>query len=158
VTETVRAAAHGRRADAAMIAITSDVVIRADEISFAASRSSGPGGQNVNKVSTKVTVRFDVAASPSLTEEQKRRIRERLATRVSREGVLRVSSQRERSQSANRETATARLIELLREALAAPPPRRPTRVSRAARERRIAAKKLHGARKRDRATRPAADD
>jgi ribosome-associated protein len=134
-----------------MIAITADVTLQDDELSFVASRSSGPGGQNVNKVSTRVTVLLDVAASPGLTDEHKRRIRERLATRVSAEGVLRVSSQRERSQSANREAAEARLIELLREALAEQPPRRPTRVPRAARERRIAGKKLRGARKRDRA-------
>ena len=136
------------------IAITSDVSIQADELSVVFSRSSGPGGQNVNKVSTRATVLFDVALSPSLTDEQKRKIRERLATRVSGEGVLRVSSQRERSQSANRAAAEARLIELLREALAEQPPRRPTRVPRAARERRVAAKKLHGARKRDRGARP----
>ena len=109
------------------IAITSDVSIQADELSVVFSRSSGPGGQNVNKVSTRATVLFDVALSPSLTDEQKRKIRERLATRVSGEGVLRVSSQRERSQSANRA---------------------------AARERRVAAKKLRGARKRDRGARP----
>ena len=141
-----------------MIAITADVSLQDDELSFVASRSSGPGGQNVNKVSTKVTVLLDVASSPSLSDEQKRRIRERLATRVSAAGVLRVSSQRERSQSANRGVAEERLIELLREALAEQPERRPTRVPRAVRERRIAGKKLHGARKRDRAARPAADD
>ena len=141
-----------------MIAINADVAIQAAELSVVFSRSSGPGGQNVNKVSTRATVLFDVAASPSLSDEQKRRIRDRLATRVSGAGVLRVSSQRERSQSANREAAEARLIELLSEALAEQPPRRPTRVPRAARERRVAAKKLRGARKRDRTERPTADE
>jgi ribosome-associated protein len=141
-----------------MITITADVALHDDELSFVASRSSGPGGQNVNKVSTRVTVLLDVAASPALTDEQKHRIRERLATRISAAGVLRVSSQRERSQSANREAAEARLIELLRDALASLPPRRPTRVPRAARERRISAKKLHGARKRDRAVRVAEEE
>ncbi len=133
-----------------MITITADLALADDELGFVASRSSGPGGQNVNKVSTKVTVMLDVAGSASLSEEQKRRIRERLATRVSAAGVLRVSSQRERSQSANREAAVERLVELLREALAERPERRPTRVPRAVRERRIAEKKLRGARKRDR--------
>jgi len=137
-----------------MIAITADVALRDEELSFVASRSSGPGGQNVNKVSTKVTVRFDLAASPSLTDEQKARVRERLATRVSGSGVLQVSAQRERSQAANRAAAQARLVELLREALAELPARRPTRASRAVRERRLAEKKQHGARKRERATRP----
>ena len=141
-----------------MLSITSDVAIQADELSVVFSRSSGPGGQNVNKVSTRATVLFDVAASPNLTDDQKRRIRERLGTRISGEGVLRVSSQRERSQAANRGAAEARLIELLRDALAERALRRPTRVSRAARERRIAEKKLHGARKRDRGARPDTDD
>jgi ribosome-associated protein len=138
-------------AAAPTITLTASVAIRADELWFVASRSSGPGGQNVNKVSTRVTVLFDVAGSPSLTAEQRARIRERLATRVSGEGVLRVTSQRERSQSANREAAQARLVELLRGALAEQPPRRPTRAPRAARERRLAEKKLLGLRKRDRA-------
>ena len=136
-----------------MITVTADLAIPADELRFVASRSSGPGGQNVNKVSTRVTVLLDVAGSPSLNPEQKARVRERLATRVGRDGVLRVSAQRERSQAANREAATARLVELLRAALAKLPPRRPTRVPRAARERRVAEKKLHGLRKRDRAAR-----
>jgi len=141
-----------------MIPVTSEVALHDDELRFVATRSSGPGGQNVNKVSTRVTVLFAVDSSPSLSDAEKARIRERLATRISGEGVLRVSSQRERSQSANREAAVRRLVELLRSALAEQPLRRPTRVPRAARERRIAEKKLHGARKRDRAARPAADE
>jgi ribosome-associated protein len=136
-----------------MITITADLALADDELTFVASRSSGPGGQNVNKVSTRVTVLLDVAASPSLSQEQKERIRERLATRVSAEGVLRVSSQRERSQSANRGAAVERLVELLRAALAEQPERRPTRVPRAVRERRIAEKKLRAARKRTRTAR-----
>ncbi len=141
-----------------MIAITAEVAIADDELTFVASRSSGPGGQNVNKVSTKVTVFFDLAASPHLSEEQRQRIGERLATRVSGAGVLRVSSQKERSQSANRETAVARLVELLREALAEQPPRRQTRKPRAAKERRVAAKKQRGLLKRDRTARFSPED
>ena len=141
-----------------MIAITADVAISEDELWFVASRSSGPGGQNVNKVATRVTVLLDVAASPHLSPEQRQRIRERLATRVSAAGVLRVSSQKERSQSANREAAVARLVELLRGALAELPPRRPTRMPRAAKERRITAKKQHAARKRDRSARFSPED
>jgi ribosome-associated protein len=141
-----------------MIAITAGVTIADDELSFVASRSSGPGGQNVNKVSTRVTVLLDVAASPSLTDDEKRRVRERLATRVSIAGVLRVSSQKERSQSANREAALARLVELLREALSEQAPRRPTRQPRAAKERRVTAKKQRGALKRVRTARISPDD
>jgi ribosome-associated protein len=141
-----------------MIAVTSTVAIADDELSFVASRSSGPGGQNVNKVSTKVTVLFDVAASPALSDEEKMRVRERLATRVNATGVLRVSSQKERSQSANREAAVARLIELLQEALAEQTPRRPTRKPRAAKERRVSAKKQRGLLKRERTTRFTPDD
>jgi ribosome-associated protein len=141
-----------------MIQITATVAIADDELSFVASRSSGPGGQNVNKVSTRVTVSLDVALSAAFTDEERRRVRERLATRISGEGMLRVSSQKERSQSANREAATARLVELLREALAEQAPRRPTRATRAARERRITAKKQHGARKRERTARFSPED
>jgi ribosome-associated protein len=136
-----------------MLVITPDLVLADGELTFVASRSSGPGGQNVNKVSTKVTVLLDVDASPGLSEDEKRRIRERLATRISAAGILRVSSQRERSQAANREAAVERLAELLRWALAEQAPRRPTRVPRAVRERRLADKKLRSARKRTRAAR-----
>ncbi|HMC82356.1 MAG TPA: aminoacyl-tRNA hydrolase [Candidatus Polarisedimenticolia bacterium] len=88
-----------------MIEIRDGLAIREEELRFTASRSGGPGGQNVNKVSTRVTLWFDVAGSPSLTAEQRSLIRSRLATRISKEGVLRVVSQQTRSQAANREAA-----------------------------------------------------
>jgi ribosome-associated protein len=124
-----------------------------EELTFVTSRSSGPGGQNVNKLETRVTVRFDLA-SPSLDDEQRTRLRERLASRVSRAGVLQVTSQRHRTQAANRDAAVARLGELLREALTEPEPRRPTRPGRAARARRLAAKRLRSRRKRERTSPP----
>lgn len=127
-----------------MIEVTPELAIPDGELTFTASRSGGPGGQNVNKVSTKVTLAFDVAGSPSLSSEQKAHILERLATRISRDGVLRVVSQRHRSQAANREAAVERLVELLRLALAEEPPRVPTRPTRAAKEHRVASKKLRG--------------
>jgi ribosome-associated protein len=101
-----------------MIEIAPGLAIPDAELAFAASRSGGPGGQNVNKVATKVTLTFDVAASPSLTDAQRDRIRARLATRISKDGVLQVVSQRHRTQGANRAAALERFVELLRHALA----------------------------------------
>ena len=126
------------------------LAIPEDELTFVTSRSGGPGGQNVNKLETRVTVRLDLA-SASLTAEQRARLRERLATRVTRGGVLHVTSQRHRTQAANREAAVARLRELLREGLAEQAPRRATRPGRAARARRLQAKRLQAERKRGRA-------
>ena len=139
-----------------MIQVDDDFAISEEELTFATSRSGGPGGQNVNKLETRVTVRFDLA-SPSLDDARRARIRERLATRVSRAGVLAVTSQRHRTQAANRDAAVARLVELLREALAEREPRRPTRPGRAARARRLHAKRLRSRRKRERSAAPPED-
>ena len=124
-----------------MIEITADLAIPEGELAFAASRAGGPGGQNVNKVATKVTLTFDVAGSPSLGEAQRARLRERLSTRVTGAGVLRVVSQRHRTQGANRAAALERFVELLRGALAEEAPRVPTRPTRVSKQRRITAKK-----------------
>ena len=140
-----------------MIPINDDVSISESEISFAASRSSGPGGQNVNKVSTRVTLRFDLEASPNLSAEQKEKVRRRLATRVSKGGVLSVSAQRERSQSANRARALERLVELLGQALEDQPERRPTRVPRSVDRRRLENKRRRAKIKSQRSRRYSAD-
>ncbi len=140
-----------------MIAINDDVSIPDSELSFTASRSSGPGGQNVNKVSTRITLSFDLEASPHLSAEQKALIRERLATRISKQGILSVSAQRERSQSANREAATARFVELLRTALEVDRERRPTRVPRGVDRRRLENKRRRARVKRRRSRRYDAD-
>ena len=88
-----------------------EVTVKADEVRYRTSRSSGPGGQNVNKVETRVTLLFDLEATRSLSDEQKRRVRRRLATRVTKDGVLRVVSQRHRTQAANRRAAEEKFVE-----------------------------------------------
>ncbi len=107
------------------------------EFRFVYSRGGGPGGQNVNKVETRVTLLFDVDSSPSLTETQKRRLHEKLATRINREGVMRVVSQRHRTQFANERAARERFGELLADALEEDALRVKTRVPRKARRRRM---------------------
>jgi ribosome-associated protein len=133
-----------------MISIDENTSIGEGELSFTFSRSSGPGGQNVNKVSTRATLHFDVAHSPSLTDEQRDRILERLSTRINREGVLRVVSQRFRSQRANREAATERFVALMQEALRVTPPRKRPRIPSAIVEKRLREKKHRSRLKRER--------
>jgi len=125
-----------------MIEIDLGLAIPEWELRFAASRAGGPGGQNVNKVATKVTLSFDVAASPSLDDAQRALIRARLATRITRDGVLHVVSQRHRTQGANRAAALERFVELLKAALAEELARLPTRPTRVSKQRRVAEKKL----------------
>ncbi len=124
-----------------MVKITQKLEIPDEEIRFTFSRSSGPGGQNVNKVNTKATLRFDIDSTKSLTPEQKKVLKRRLHNRISRNGVLTVSSDRFRSQRANREEALRRFVELLNQALKPRPKRKKTSIPRAARERRLREKK-----------------
>jgi ribosome-associated protein len=121
--------------------INDDLTIDDAELRFEFARSSGPGGQNVNKVETKVRLLFDVGASRSLSPAQRERIAERLGTRVGRDGVLRVASQRHRSREANRRAAVERFASLLAAALTEDEPRVPTRVPRAVKRRRLEAKR-----------------
>jgi ribosome-associated protein len=135
-----------------MIEITEDLSIPEDELMFTASRSGGPGGQHVNKVSSRVTLLFNVAASPSLSDAHKQRLQSRLATRITKDGLLRVVSQKHRSQMANRMAAVERFVALLRAALVSTPERKQTSVPRAARARRLEAKRQRSQLKRQRTT------
>jgi ribosome-associated protein len=127
-----------------------DLQIPEDELSEQASRAGGPGGQKVNKTSSRVTLRWSVATSAALSERQRARLLARLRSRLTRDGMLVLHAQRSRSQASNREHARARLVELVRAALAERAPRRPTAPSRASRQRALAAKRRRGARKRER--------
>ena len=119
------------------------------------SRSGGPGGQNVNTRSTRVEVVFDVAGSPSLGPRQRARVADKLGGRLDTDGKLRVVASEERSQAQNRELALGRLRDLLAEALRPdPPPRRPTRPSKSAVERRLASKRARSRIKRERSSVP----
>jgi ribosome-associated protein len=116
------------------------LVISGDELQEAATRSSGPGGQHVNKTSTRVTLRWSVVDSACLSASQRRRLREKLGARLTRTGDLVVNSDRTRSRSRNREYARDRIVEIIAAALARPRPRTATRPTRASRVRRLSEK------------------
>jgi ribosome-associated protein len=122
-------------------------VIRAEELRFTVSRSSGPGGQNVNKVNTRARLWFDLAGSPSLGEAARTRIALALGRRVGRDGGVAVSSGRFRSLEANRQDCVGRLRELLREALTPPKKRVPTKPPASASVKRLDEKRLRKKRK-----------
>jgi ribosome-associated protein len=127
-------------------------VIPEGEFRFRFARSSGPGGQNVNKRDTQVELIFDVAGSPSLGPRQRERILAKLANRIDAEGRLRIVVSDQRTQGRNREIAIERACSLIAEALKPDPPkRRATRPSKSATERRLRSKKLRGEQKRSRA-------
>ena len=141
-----------------MIDITDNISIRDDELIFKASRSAGPGGQNVNKVNTRIMLLFDVANCESFSDVQKRRILSRLSTRADKNGLIRVVSQRFRTQKANRRAAVERLQQLLAEALKTRPVRKKTKIPYAVKQRRLEQKKRRGLLKQQRAKRNVVED
>jgi ribosome-associated protein len=124
------------------------------ELEFQASRSGGPGGQHVNTSSTRVEVWWDIARSPTLSDEQRARLTARLGARLDGSGRLRLVSSGSRSQLRNREEVTERLVRIVADALRIPKPRKRTRPGRAAKAARLEAKRRRSATKRERRRRP----
>ena len=127
-----------------MIRITDQIHLDEHELEEHFIRASGPGGQNVNKLSTAVQLRFDVRRSPSLPEGVRARLMQLAGRRVSGEGVLVITAQTFRTQTLNRRDARERLFDLIRRAALVPKSRRPTKPSRRQKKKRLESKKLHG--------------
>ena len=124
-----------------------DTSLLSPELIFTASRSDGPGGQHVNKVSSKITLRFDVDASVILSQEEKDIIKNKLGRRLTKEGVIIISSQASRSQLQNKEDVASKFDGLLLKALEPVKPRKKTKPSKASKEKRIQGKKLQSDKK-----------
>ena len=134
------------------------IEINEEDLSYSASRSSGPGGQHVNKVNTRIMLWFDLERSTQFSASQKARLREKLSTRLDKLGRLRVASQRHRTQRANRHAALARLQVLLEEALKKPTVRIRTRVPGSVVRKRLEDKRQRSVVKRQRAYRPGEEE
>lgn len=138
----MRFSRRGRRdKTSAMIRITDRISIAEEDLHEQFIRASGPGGQNVNKVSTAVELRFDVRNSRALTEPVRGRLTRLAGSRMTKDGVLVIRADRHRTQDMNRQDARDRLVELIREAAIPPKPRIKTKPTKASRERRVDAKK-----------------
>ena len=140
-----------------MIPVTERISLAENELSFSFIRSSGPGGQNVNKVATAVQLRFDVAGSPSLTARVKTRLAKLAGRRLTGEGILVIEARRFRTRERNRTDAQERLVALIRKAAKTEKKRRPTRPTKAAKESRLEDKRRRGKVKRLRGASPEAE-
>jgi ribosome-associated protein len=134
----------------APLEVSAQVAIPRSELTYRATRSGGPGGQHVNTSSTRIELLWNPSGSSALTEEQRARVRERLASRIDADGNVRVVASDSRSQRQNRERADARLAALVRDALVVRRKRRATKPSRAAKEARLADKRRHSNKKQER--------
>ena len=132
------------------ILITESLILHPDEITFDFIRASGPGGQKVNKTSSAVQLRFDVGTSPSLPQDVRLRLIDLAGKRITNDQILIIEAKRFRSQEENRRDAVERLIELIKQALPAPVPRRKTKPSKASVERRLELKRRRSQTKRQR--------
>jgi ribosome-associated protein len=137
-----------------MIRITPEIALDEGEIEENYIRASGPGGQNVNKVTTAVQLRFDAKASPALNEALRHRLAVLAGRRMTKDGVVVITAERFRTRERNREDARARLVDLIRRAAIRPRARRATRPTTASRERRLAGKTVRARTKRLRQARP----
>ena len=141
-----------------MIEVTPAIALRDDELVESFVRASGPGGQNVNKVSTAVELRFDARRSPSLPDGVRMRLEKLAGSRLTKDGVIVLFADRFRTQERNRADARERLVALIRRASVAPRQRRPTRPTLASKERRLKAKVTRSGVKRMRGRPPAPED
>lgn len=140
-----------------MIQVTDAIAIDEREFEERFIRTSGPGGQNVNKVSTAVQLRFDVRRSPSLPAAVRARLERLAGSRLTKDGVLVITAQRHRTQERNRDDALERLIDLVRRAAVPPTPRRPTRPTKASKARRLEGKRQRSGIKQLRQRKPSLD-
>ena len=141
-------AVHGRCVMEEPLTVEKNVVIPGEELWFVASRAGGPGGQHVNKTSSRVTLHWNLSETEVLTAAQKKRAVARLRGRINKDGVLQVHVDDSRSQKTNRQLARERLAELVQGAIKAPKKRIPTKVSKAAKQRRLDEKSKKGELKR----------
>ncbi|MBI3585668.1 MAG: aminoacyl-tRNA hydrolase [Ignavibacteriales bacterium] len=142
----------------ANLSISNNLAIPLTELRFRSSRSGGPGGQNVNKLETRIELLFDVAHSPSLTTEQRDLILKHLHSKIDTEGILRIVSQESRSQWKNKQDTISKFVLLLRGALKPRKKRLATKPSKSSKKRRVEGKKMRGEKKRSRGKVSSSDD